>query len=150
VDESPVSPSYDLLTCRRSTSGSSATFTRGGADPDGGHRQGRYVLPAAYIDSSAAVIFGELHDEDCCAACAATRLFGRLAPLSGRSQRPHPFREGNGRAQRAFFGQLPATPGFTLPGSTLIRPYVKASAADHALQPRTDARDAGRAHEGST
>lgn len=32
----------------------------------------------------------------------------------------HPFREGNGRAQRVFFGQLAATPGSRSPGSTLI------------------------------
>ena len=69
-----------------------------------------FCLPQ-YIGSSAVVIFGELHDEDCLRRDA---FVGRLAHHLGEVNALHPFREGNGRAQRAFFGQLARDAGFTL------------------------------------
>jgi cell filamentation protein len=39
---------------------------------------------------------------------------GRLAYYRGEVNALHPFGEGNGRAQRAFFGQLTRDAGFTL------------------------------------
>ena len=48
VDESPVSPSYDLPHLQEIHNPDLRRHLRvGRADPDGGHRQGRYVLPAA-------------------------------------------------------------------------------------------------------
>ena len=67
-----------------------------------------------YIDSSAAVIFGELPDEDCLRGLRRDAFVGRLAHYLGEVNALHPFREGNGRAQRAFFGQLARDAGFTL------------------------------------
>jgi cell filamentation protein len=72
-----------------------------------------FCLPQ-YIDSSAAVIFGELHDEDCLHGLRRDALVRRLAHYLGEVNALHPFREGNGRAQRAFFGQLARDAGFTL------------------------------------
>jgi cell filamentation protein len=69
-----------------------------------------------HIDSSAAIIFRELHDEDC---------------LRGLS------REGNGRAQRAFFAQLARGTGFTLAWQHLdAARTVEASAAIMRGEPR--------------
>jgi cell filamentation protein len=55
---------------------------------------------------------------------------GRLAYYLGEVNALHPFREGNGRAQRAFFGQLARDAGFTLAWQRLdpVR-NVEASAA---------------------
>jgi cell filamentation protein len=50
-------------------------------------------------------------------ACAALRrdaFVGRLACYLGEVNALHPFREGSGRAQRAFFAQLARSAGFTL------------------------------------
>jgi cell filamentation protein len=64
-----------------------------------------FCLPQ-YIESSAAVIFRELRDEDCLRGLDRGIFVGRLAYYLGEVNALHPFREGNGRAQRAFFGQL--------------------------------------------
>jgi cell filamentation protein len=88
-----------------------------------------FCLPQ-YIDSSAAVIFRELHDEDCLRGLHHDALAGRLAYYLGEVSALHPFREGNGRAQRAFSGQLARDTGFTLAWQHLdpVR-NVEASAA---------------------
>jgi cell filamentation protein len=72
-----------------------------------------FCLPQ-YIDSSAAIIFRELHGEDCLRGLRRDAFVGRLAHYLGEVNALHPFREGNGRAQRAFFGQLARDAGFTL------------------------------------
>ena len=72
-----------------------------------------FCLPQ-YIDSSAAIIFRELHDEDCLRDLSRDAFVGRLAYYLGEVNALHPFREGNGRAQRAFFAQLARSTGFTL------------------------------------
>ena len=64
-----------------------------------------------------------------CAACAATRLSDGW-PITCEVNALHPFREGNGRAQRAFFGQLARDAGFTLAWQHLAPARnVEASAA---------------------
>ena len=88
-----------------------------------------FCLPQ-YIDSSAAVIFRELHDDDCLRGMHHDAFVERLAYYLGEVNALHPFREGNGRAQRAFFGQLARDAGFTLAWQHLdpVR-NVEASAA---------------------
>ena len=115
LDESPVPPSYDLPHLREihkrilgdiyEWAGQIRTVTIA--------RSAVFCLPQ-YIDSSAAVIFGELHDEDCLRDLRRDAFVGRLAHYLGEVNALHPFREGNGRAQRAFFGQLARDAGFTL------------------------------------
>jgi cell filamentation protein len=131
VDESPVSPSYDLPHLQEihkrifgdiyEWAGQIRTvaITKGAM----------FCLPQ-YIDSSAAVIFGELHDEDCLRGLRRDAFVGRLAHYLGEVNALHPFREGNGRAQRAFFGQLARDAGFTLAWQHLAPARnVEASAA---------------------
>ena len=88
-----------------------------------------FCLPQ-YVESSAAVIFRELHDEDCLRGLRYDMFVGRLAYYLGEVNALHPFREGNGRAQRAFFRQLARDAGFTLAWQHLdpVR-NVEASAA---------------------
>jgi cell filamentation protein len=115
LDESPVSPSYDLPHLReihRRIFGDiydwagqirTVTIAKGAV----------FCLPQ-YIDSSATLIFRELHDEDCLRGLRRDAFVSRLAYYLGEVNALHPFREGNGRAQRAFFGQLARDAGFTL------------------------------------
>jgi cell filamentation protein len=72
-----------------------------------------FCLPQ-YIASSAAVIFRELRDEDWLRGLLRDAFVRRLAHYLGEVNALHPFRDGNGRAQRAFFGQLARDAGFTL------------------------------------
>ena len=131
LDESPVSPSYDLPHLReihRRIFGDIyewAAQIRKVAIAKGAV----FCLPE-YIESSAAVIFRELHDEQCLRGLHRDAFIGRLAHYLGEVNALHPFREGNGRAQRAFFGQLARDAGFTLAWQHLdpVR-NVEASAA---------------------
>jgi cell filamentation protein len=131
LDESPVSPSYDL-------SHLAEVHKRIFSDiyQWAGHirtvaiaKSAMFCLPQ-YIDSSAAIIFRELHEEDCLRGLRHDAFVGRLAYFLGEVNALHPFREGNGRAQRAFFGQLARDAGFTLAWQHLdpVR-NVEASAA---------------------
>jgi cell filamentation protein len=99
-----------------------------------------FCLPQ-YVDSSAAVIFRELHDEDCLRGLRRVAFVGRLAHYLGEVNALHPFREGNGRAQRALFRQLARDAGLTLAWQHLdpVR-NVDASAAIMAAIPNRCAR----------
>ena len=60
----------------------------------------------------------------------------------------HPFREGNGRAQRAFFEQLASDAGFALDWQHLDADRnIAASAAINARGPDPDAKDARRTRQ---
>jgi cell filamentation protein, protein adenylyltransferase len=115
LDESPVSPSYDLShlreihkrifgdVCEWAGQIRTVTIAKGAV----------FCLPQ-YIGSSATIIFREPHDENCLRGLRRDAFIGRLAYYLGEVNALHPFREGNGRAQRAFFGQLARDAGFTL------------------------------------
>jgi hypothetical protein len=61
----------------------------------------------------------------------------RLAHYLGEVNALHPFRAGNGRAQRAFFGQLASDAGYTLPWQSLDPALdIEASAARHSWKSR--------------
>jgi cell filamentation protein len=131
VDESPVSPSYDLphlQEIHKRIFGD--IYEWAGQIRTVAIAKGAMFCLPQYIDSSAAVIFGELHDEDFLRGLRRDAFVGRLAHYLGEVNALHPFREGNGRAQRAFFGQLARDAGFTLAWQHLDPARnVKASAA---------------------
>ena len=131
LDESPVSPSYDLphlQEIHKRIFGD--IYEWAGQIRTVAIAKGALFCLPQYIDSSAAVIFGELHDEDCLRGLRRDAFVGRLAHYLGEVNALHPFREGNGRAQRAFFGQLARDAGFTLAWQHLDPARnVKASAA---------------------
>lgn len=115
LDQSPVSPSYDLphlQEIHKRIFGD--IYEWAGQIRTVAIAKGAMFCLPQYIDSSAAVIFGELHDEDCLRGVRRDAFVGRLAHYLGEVNALHPFREGNGRAQRAFFGQLARDAGFTL------------------------------------
>jgi cell filamentation protein len=115
LDDSPVSPSYDLPHLREIHERIFGDIYEwaGQIRTVGIARGAMFCLPQ-YIDSSAAIIFRELPGEDCLRGLRRDAFIGRLAHYLGEVNALHPFREGNGRAQRAFFGQLARDAGFTL------------------------------------
>jgi cell filamentation protein len=115
LDESPVSPSYDLPHLREIHKRIFADiYEWAGQIRTVAIAKGAMFCLPQYIASSAAVIFRELRDEDCLRGLPRDAFVRRLAHHLGEVNALHPFREGNGRAQRAFFGQLARDAGFTL------------------------------------
>ena len=115
LHESPVSSSYDLPHLReihRRIFGD--IYEWAGQIRTVAIAKGAMFGLPQYIDSSASVIFRGLHDEDCLRGLHHDAFVGRLAYYLGEVNALHPFREGNRRAQRAFFGQLARDAGFTL------------------------------------
>ena len=131
LDESPVSPSYDLPHLReihRRIFGD--IYEWAGQIRTVAIAKGAVFCLPQCVESSAAVIFHKLHDEDCLRGLRHDMFVGRLALYLGEVNALHPFREGNWRAQRAFFRQLARDAGFTLAWQHLdpVR-NVEASAA---------------------
>jgi cell filamentation protein len=115
LDESPVPPSFDLPHLREIHKRIFGDiYEWAGRIRTVAIAKGAVFCLPQYIDSSASVIFGELHGEDCLRGLPRDAFAGRLAHYLGEVNALHPFREGNGRAQRAFFGQLARDAGFTL------------------------------------
>jgi cell filamentation protein len=115
LDASPVSASYDLShlqAVHRRIFGD--IYEWAGQIRTVAIAKGAMFCLPQYIVSSAMVIFRELHDEDCLRGLGRDAFVGRLAYYLGEVNALHPFREGNGRAQRAFFGQLARDAGFML------------------------------------
>lgn len=72
-----------------------------------------FCLPQ-YIETSAAEIFRALSSENFLRDLDREAFVARLAYYMGEVNAVHPFREGNGRTQRAFFEQLAREAGCTL------------------------------------
>jgi cell filamentation protein len=72
-----------------------------------------FCLPQ-YIESSSADIFRALRGENFLRGLERRPFIVRLTYYLGEVNAVHPFREGNGRTQRAFFEQLARDAGFTV------------------------------------
>jgi cell filamentation protein len=72
-----------------------------------------FCLPQ-YIESSSVGTFRALRGENFLQGLERGPFIDRLTFYLGEVNAVHPFREGNGRAQRAFFEQLARDAGFTL------------------------------------
>lgn len=72
-----------------------------------------FCLPE-HIESYAAEIFERLSEERHLADLAREAFVDRLSHYLADVNALHPFREGNGRAQRAFFAQLAAESGYRM------------------------------------
>ena len=72
-----------------------------------------FCLPE-HIESYGAEIFGRLAEEDRLRGLDRESFIGRLAYYVGDVNALHPFRDGNGRVQRAFFAQLAADADYRL------------------------------------
>jgi len=86
----------------------------GRAGPDRRHREGAWFCLPQYIESAAAEVFRALRDERLLRGLPRDQFTERLTYYLGEINAIHPFREGNARAQRAFFEQLADDAGFIL------------------------------------
>ena len=131
LGESPVHPGYDLPhLC--------AIHRRIFGDIYGWAGQIRTVAIAKgslfclpqYIETSAAEIFRALRSENFLRDLDREAFVARLAYYLGEVNAVHPFREGNGRTQRAFFEQLAREAGYPLAWQRLdAARNIEASAA---------------------
>jgi cell filamentation protein len=99
LDDSPVSPSYDLPHLREIHERIFRDiYEWAGQIRTVGIAKGPMFCLPQYIDSSAAIVFRELHGEDCLRGLRRDAFVGRLAHYYlGEVNALHPFREGNGR-----------------------------------------------------
>jgi cell filamentation protein len=77
-----------------------------------------FCLPQ-YIEGYARDVFGQLADEKQLRGLPRDRFVERLTHFYAEVNAIHPFREGNGRAQRAYFHQLAREAGWPIDWSTL-------------------------------
>ena len=86
-----------------------------------------------HIGSYGAEIFDKLAEEDRLRGFDREAFIDRLAHYLGDVNALHPFRDGNGRAQRAFFAQLASDAGYRLDWQ-LVDPQRNSDAAVAAMQ----------------
>jgi cell filamentation protein len=88
-----------------------------------------FCLPQ-HIESYAGTVFGELADDKHLRGLPRERFVDRFTHYYAEINAVHPFREGNGRTQRAFFHQLAREAGWPVDWSDLdARTNVHASVA---------------------
>lgn len=113
--ESPVKPSYDLrhlCAVHRRIFGD--IYDWAGQLRTVAIAKGTWFCLPQYIESAAAGIFRALRDENLLRGLNRSTFTERLTYYLGEVNAVHPFREGNGRAQRAFFEQLASDADFIL------------------------------------
>lgn len=113
--EAPVQPSYDLThlcVIHRRVFGDIYDWA-GQIRTVAISKRSTFCLPQ-HIQSSAAEIFRALHGENLLRSLNRDAFIERLAYYLGEINALHPFRDGNGRAQRAFVEQLTSDAGFVL------------------------------------
>lgn len=91
-----------------------------------------FCLPE-HIASYGAEIFDKLAEEDRLRGLGRESFIDRLAHYLGDVNALHPFRDGNGRAQRAFFAQLAADAGYRLDWQ-LVDPQRNTDASVASMQ----------------
>ncbi len=113
--ESPVQPSYDLAHLRAIHQRIFGDiYEWAGEIRTVSIAKGSLFCLPQYIETSAADIFRALRSEGFLHGLDREAFVARLAHYLGEVNAVHPFREGNGRSQRAFFEQLAHDAGFTL------------------------------------
>lgn len=115
IRESPVLATYDLphlCTIHRRIFGD--IYEWAGQIRTVAIAKGNLFCLPQYIESSSAGIFGTLRRENFLRGLERGPFIERLTFYLGEVNAVHPFREGNGRAQRAFFEQLARDARFTL------------------------------------
>ena len=115
LKESPVSPRYDLgHLCAVHHRIFADIYDWAGQLRTVAIAKGSSFCLPQYIESSAAEIFRALHGESLLRGLPRDTFTERLTYYLGEVNAVHPFREGNGRAQRAFFEQLASNAGYIL------------------------------------
>jgi cell filamentation protein len=77
-------------------------------------KDGHTFPPVVYLESSADALFAELQQEKWLESLSFLNMTERLAHYMGEINALHPFREGNGRAQREFIRTLAFKNGYSL------------------------------------
>jgi cell filamentation protein len=94
--------------------------------------KGRLFCPPAELEDRGAALFGALAGDGHLRGHDRTGLVAGLAELLAGINALHPFREGNGRTQRAFLAQLARDAGHRIRWAALDRgENVQASVAAH-------------------
>ncbi len=115
LGESPAHPGYDLPhLCEIHRRIFGDIFDWAGQIRTVAISKGSLFCLPQYIESSAAEIFRALRDENLLRDLEREAFVARLAHYLGEVKAVYPFREGNGRTQRAFFEQLARDAGYTL------------------------------------
>jgi cell filamentation protein len=115
LSESPVPPSYDLMhLCAVHRRIFGDIYDWAGQLRTVAIAKGSWFCLPEYIESAAAEIFRALHGENLLRGLSRDAFTDRLTHYLGEINAVHPFREGNGRAQRAFFAQLASDAGLIL------------------------------------
>jgi cell filamentation protein len=115
LKESPAQPSYELshlCAIHRRVFGD--IYDWAGQLRTVAIAKGTWFCLPQYIESAAAEVFRALHDDNLLRGLPRDAFTERLTYYLGEVNAIHPFREGNGRAQRAFFDQLASDAGFIL------------------------------------
>jgi cell filamentation protein len=113
--QSPVRPSYDLphlCEIHRRVFGDIYEWA-GQVRTVAIAKETPFCLPR-YIEPAASEVFGRLRKEGFLQGLPREKFLDRLTYYLGEVNAVHPFREGNGRAQRAFFEQLASDAGYAL------------------------------------
>jgi cell filamentation protein len=115
LKEAPVPPSYDLRhLCAIHHRIFEEIYDWAGQPRTVAIAKGGWFCLPQYIESSAAEVFRALHGESLLRGLTRDTFTERLTYYLGEINAIHPFREGNGRAQRALFEQLAVEAGFIL------------------------------------
>lgn len=98
-----------------------------------------------FIEPATAEICQQLRDENFLRGLARVHFVDRVTRYLGEVNAVHPFREGNGRTQRAFFGQLAAAAGGQAtsrrrPSSAALRPASSRLRSAHRPESRSSRR----------
>jgi cell filamentation protein len=113
--ESPVPPTYDLRhLCAIHRRIFADLYDWAGQLRTVAIAKGAWFCLPPFIESAAAEAFRSLHDESLLRGLPRDTFTDRLTYYLGEVNAIHPFREGNGRTQRAFFEQLASDAGFIL------------------------------------
>ena len=115
LTETPVRPAYDLAhLCEVHRRIFGDIYGWAGQVRTVAIAKGTMFCLPQYIRPSAVEIFRQLRDENFLRGLNRDAFVDRLTYYLGEVNAVHPFREGNGRTQRAFFEQLTDDAGFTL------------------------------------
>ena len=149
LGESPVHPGYDLphvCAIHRRIFGD--IYDWAGQIRTAGIAKGSLFCLPQHIETSAAEIFRALRSENCLRDLDREASVARLAYYLGEVNAVHPFREGSGRIQRAFFEQLAATRATHSPGSISTPPGTSRPPPRSCAATRSPCEDARHARFG--
>ena len=91
-----------------------------------------------FVDEQVSAVLAKLEDDNWLASLPRESFVPKLAFYYGEINAVHPFREGNGRAQRAFLRQLSASAGWHLDWSELNKSDNVMAARHNLLTASTD------------